>query len=260
MNPHLNTAINMIRKFGKNVVIAFDQLCIKKLLDREADLYIKFVKDKCISEIQVIINKLYPNHKIISNYEDLIDYNTFSWIINIIDNEINFKKGIQEISLSISVLYKDCVNDSVIYNPFENNLFIASKNGGAKLNGKRIKVLNNSCLKNSLINVNFFDITNYIHYCKYIRLLLSEGVILRSNMSLSSSLTYVASGIYDGYINFNILKNEYNSIFASKLLIYEAGGYISDFTGEDLMYNNVLCAGPKLYIKLLQLFNNVIKK
>jgi myo-inositol-1(or 4)-monophosphatase len=160
--------------------------------------------------------------------------------------------------LSIAILYKNDINNSVIYDPFENNIFTASKNEGAKLNGKRIRVSNKDFIDQSLINVNFYNLNNYIYYCEYIRNLLFNGAILRSCSSLSLSLAYVASGIYDGYINVSVSKYDHNSIFASKLLIYESGGYISNFTGDDIIYDNILSASPKLYIKLLKLFNNVI--
>ncbi|HFL8794805.1 MAG TPA: inositol monophosphatase family protein [Candidatus Azosocius sp. HAIN] len=259
MNPHLNIAINIVRKLGKNIIFAFDQLSLKKMSNQEVEEYICFVKKKCFLEAKTIINKLYPDHKIILNSDDLIDYNVFAWIINLIDCEINFKKGLQEISLSIAILYKNCINNSVIYDPFNNNLFVATKNEGAKLNGKRIRVSNNFLIEHSLININFFHLNNYIYYCKYVRFLLLNGASLRTSGSLSLSLAYFASGIYDGYINFNVLKSDYNSIYACKLLVREAGGYISNFSGGDHIYNNILSFCPKLYVKLLKLFNNITK-
>lgn len=257
MSPHLNTAVSIIRKLGKNILIAFNQLNIKTMVDEEIDLYIKFMRDQCIIETKMIINKLYPNHKIIFDYNELIDYNSFCWIIGIFDNDVNIKKGLHEISLSIAIIYKNCVNDCVIYDIFKNNIFTASKNAGAKLNGKRIKVSNHCFIEHSLININFFNSVNYMYYCKYIRNLLFYGAVLRTTGSLSLSLAYVAAGIYDGYICTDISKMENNFIFANKLLICESGGYISNILGEDTIKNNILSANPKLYIKLLKLLNNV---
>jgi myo-inositol-1(or 4)-monophosphatase len=68
----------------------------------------------------------------------------------------------------------------------------------------------------------------------------------------SLDLAYLAAGRFDAFWEMNLKPWD---IAAGVLLIREAGGLVSDFSGDDSFFEsgNILCASPKIFKPTLQI-------
>jgi myo-inositol-1(or 4)-monophosphatase len=118
----------------------------------------------------------------------------------------------------------------VIYDPTHDELFAAARGQGATLNGAKIRVSRNAAVASSLLCTGFpvheRHASPNIHYYSEFTM-RSHGV--RRDGSAALDLAYVASGRFDGFWEFGLKKWD---TAAGVLLIEEAGGRVSDFTGQ----------------------------
>ena len=151
------------------------------------------------------------------------------WIIDPISSTVNFIHGMPHYSIVLSHIHKGSLLFAVVYDPSSKELFTAERGGGAFLNGKKINVSNN---KNDLLCL----INRSRKYMGEKSPKTTEAVsknvnTMRDIGSLGVHYAYVACGRADIAISFNI---DTFPEFAGKLLVEEAGGKFTDFTGNDL--------------------------
>ncbi|CAG8451278.1 6547_t:CDS:2 [Paraglomus occultum] len=96
--------------------------------------------DKKVEEVvKKRLKERFPQHKFIgeesvSNGEVLVLTNEPTWIVDPIDGTTNFVHGFHYVAISIALTINKETVVGVVYNPFLNELFTASKNSGAFLN------------------------------------------------------------------------------------------------------------------------------
>lgn len=252
MNPMLNIAIQAARKAG-NFIIKQYELFNKKNINSE---YIyNFIYKTHKTSDQIIINtiqKFYPLHAVITTYDKYltpqkIEYNTNTtcWIINSIDNNINFVKQFPFLTLSIAVKFKNNIEIGVIYDPIHNELFSACRGRGAQLNGYKIRVgiaktLNGSMLAISCIHKQQHVIINVL------KKLNNQYTHFRYTGAIILDLAYVASGRIDGCLA--VAPKNYQKLSSAALIIQESGGLITDFTGSSnyISKGNIIAGNPKI--------------
>jgi myo-inositol-1(or 4)-monophosphatase len=126
--------------------------------------------------------------------------------------------------------HRDTVIAGVVFNPFYNELFAAARGQGATLNGKTIHVSKVPTLSTSLLCTGFpvhkrLANPNIHYYWDFT--LRSHGV--RRDGSAALDLACVAAGRFDAFWEFGLQKWD---TAAGVLLVEEAGGKISDFSGQ----------------------------
>jgi myo-inositol-1(or 4)-monophosphatase len=142
----------------------------------------------------------------------------------------------------------------VVYDPNRNELFTASKGAGAFLNERRIRVSRRIRLQEALIGTGFpyrvFD--HAASYMAIFQELTQKTAGLRRPGAASLDLAYVAAGRLDGFWEFGLSPWD---MAAGSLLITEAGGLVSDLSGEAdyLTTGNLVAGTPKVFLPLLQI-------
>ena len=166
-----------------------------------------------------------------------------TWIIDPIDGTTNFAHGVPFYAVSIA-LYEDFEPVvAVILGLPMNELFTAMKGQGAFLNGVQIQVSNNANPKSSLIGTGFpyRDLSVLDDYLKVFEVLMHETHGVRRPGSASYDMAYVACGRYDGFYEYALAPWD---VAAGALLIREAGGVVTDWTGnEDWLFGKRIIAG-----------------
>src|SRR5699024_9832146 len=163
-----------------------------------------------------------------------------------IDGTTNFIHGIPHFCVSIAVQIDGVVEHAVIYDPVKDELFTADRGAGALLDGRRIRVSQQTRLRHALLTTGFAyrrggDIRP--HLPTFNRLLSACGDIRRTG-SAALDLAYVAAGRLDGYWELGLSAWD---LAAGKLLVETAGGIVSDpFGGDPLQSGNIVAAAPKL--------------
>ncbi|MFZ2339628.1 MAG: inositol monophosphatase family protein, partial [Bacteroidales bacterium] len=155
----------------------------------------------------------------------------FNWIIDPLDGTTNFLHGVHPFAVSIGLMEDDEVIAGVVHEAGWNETFTAWKGGGAWLNGKRINVSPVPHLSGALAATGFpynlFDrLDPYIDLLKYL-VRNTQGV--RRLGSAAIDLAYVACGRYDLFYEYDL---KIWDIAAGMLLVREAGGRFSDFSGK----------------------------
>lgn len=181
----------------------------------------------------------------------------YCWVIDPLDGTTNFIHGFHPYSISIALKEYDEVVVGVVYEAGGNESFTAWKNGGAWLNGERIKVSDAPTLADSLLATGFpySDFSRldeymqcFTHFCKH-----THGV--RRLGSAAIDLAYVACGRFEAFYEYGLHPWD---VAAGLLLVKEAGGQVSDFSGSEknLTGEEFLAANSRIFPEILE----VIKK
>ena len=74
-----------------------------------------------------------------------------TWIVDPLDGTTNFLHGIPQFAISIGLLREDTLIAGVIYNPANDELYVAERGKGAFLNDQRLRVAGRKQLNESVI-------------------------------------------------------------------------------------------------------------
>jgi myo-inositol-1(or 4)-monophosphatase len=180
-------------------------------------------------------------------------------VMDPLDGTTNFAHGYPVFCVSIALEYKAERIAGVIYDPSRNEMFAVEKGAGATLNGKSIQVSKISRLAECLVATGFPSHKRHknpnIHFYHQITL-RSHGV--RRAGSAALDLCCVACGRYDAFWEFNL--NPWDTA-AGALLVQEAGGTITNFTGGafDISSREVLASNSLVHNELLAEFKNIFE-
>ncbi len=145
----------------------------------------------------------------------------------------------------------------VVIDPVREEVFTAARGGGARLNGRPVRVSEARELDSSLLATGFpFRAQDLLP--AYLRIFedfhkATQGI--RRPGSAALDLSYVASGRVDGFFEFGLSPWD---IAAGALMVQEAGGTVAGFTGVDdyLATGHVVAGAPPITSAML----NVIAK
>ena len=256
MHPTLNIAIKAARRAGQ--IISRASLDLERLtvsLKQQSD-YVTEVDRAAENAIIETIREAYPGHAILAEESGSSapdEGSEYQWIIDPLDGTTNFIHGFPQYAVSIGFAHKGVMNQAVVYDTVRNELFTASKGGGAFLNDKRIRVSKSVKLAEALIGTGFpyrmFDHAEA--YMAIFRELTQKTAGLRRPGAASIDLAYVACGRTDGFFEFGLSPWD---MAAGTLLISEAGGLVSDLAGEAnyLATGNIVAGNPKIFAQLLR--------
>lgn len=206
------------------------------------------------------IRKLWPEHDLVGEEGSRQETGSdFRWYVDPLDGTTNFAHGYPVFCISIALDYKGERIAGVVYDPCRDEMFAAEKGSGSQLNGGRIYVSKTQRLAESLVATGFPSHKRHknpnIHFYHQITL-RSHGV--RRAGSAALDLCHVACGRYDAFWEFNL--NPWDTA-AGALLLEEAGGKITDFTGGPFALNSreVLATNSLLHAELLSEFKQIFE-
>lgn len=172
----------------------------------------------------------------------------FRWIIDPLDGTTNYAHGFPWFCVSIALEAEGELAAGVIYNPLSDELFTATRGGGAFMNGRRLQVSTRSPLRNTLLGTGFpYDcatdpannFTSFIAFQKAARGIRRAG-------AAALDLAYVAAGRLDGFWE---LKLKPWDVAAGVLLVREAGGTVTTFDGSayDVFNDRILASNGLIH-------------
>lgn len=257
MHPMLNVAVRAAREAGKIINRASLDIDLLRVAQKAANDFVTEVDRAAEQAIIDVLLKAYPQHGILgeetgSAFGDASS--EYQWIIDPLDGTTNFIHGMPQYAVSIALAKAGVVEQAVVFDPNRNELFTASKGGGAFLNERRIRVSRRNKLQDSLIGTGFpYRMFDHIDtYLAIFKELAQKTAGQRRPGAASLDLAYVASGRFDGFWEFGLSPWD---MAAGALLISEAGGLVSDMRGEAnyLETGNLIAGTPKVFAPLLNL-------
>jgi myo-inositol-1(or 4)-monophosphatase len=148
------------------------------------------------------------------------------WYIDPIDGTTNYLYGVPAYSVSVAAAIEGTVVAGAVYNPEIDELFTASRGGGAKLNGESITVAEPVDLASSLIATGFgYRPERRRRQAEIVASLLPEVRDIRRFGSAALDLCWVACGRVDGYFEAGLNSWDYS---AGALVATEAGARCHD--------------------------------
>ncbi|OFZ81653.1 MAG: hypothetical protein A2583_01770 [Bdellovibrionales bacterium RIFOXYD1_FULL_53_11] len=176
------------------------------------------------------------------------------WIMDPLDGTTNFAHGFQFFCVSIAAEIDGRIMAGVIYQPVTGELYCALRGGGAWLDGKRMRVSGTNRLDDALLSTGF----SYKHRNKSLlgvelgsfeRMSRAAGGIRRAG-SAALDLALTARGVFDGFWERNLAPWD---VSAGALLVMEAGGMVTDFSGKpfDPFARRIIASNGSLHRKML---------
>jgi myo-inositol-1(or 4)-monophosphatase len=205
------------------------------------------------------IRARWPRHDVIG--EEGTRTNTgsdYRWYVDPLDGTTNFAHSVPVFCISLGLEHKDTLLAGVIYDPSRDELYAAEKSSGAYLNQRRIQVSTTSNLAEALTATGFPSHKRHknpnIHFYHQITL-RTHGV--RRGGSAALDLAGVAAGRFDSFWELNL--NPWDTA-AGVLLVQEAGGVTSDFSGRPfrLTSGELLASNGLLHAEMLALIQNIM--
>lgn len=258
MHPALNIAIKAARRASQIINRASNDLESLKVTSKSPNDFVTEVDKAAENAIIEVLQEAYPNYGILAEESGEAagkgsQGEEFQWIIDPLDGTTNFIHGFPQYAISIALAHQGQITQAVVYDPMRNEMFTATKGAGAFLNDRRIRVSRRVRLSDSLIGTGFpyrsFD--NVDAYLGIFRDLMEKTAGIRRPGAASLDLSYVACGRLDGFWEFGLAPWD---MAAGSLIISEAGGLVSDLSGENQYLNtgNIIAGTPKIFTQLLQ--------
>lgn len=247
----LNIAIEAARKAGDIIHRYLPKMGRIAVSKKTRNDYVTEVDRACEYAIVSHIRKLHPDHAILAEEGGADGESDELWIIDPLDGTSNFLHGIPHYAISIAHQVRGKLVAAVIYDPIKEELFTAARGRGAYLNDQRIRVTPRTGL-NGAIMATALPFRRRRHLQQSLDTLadvFTEVEDIRRAGSAALDLAYVAAGRLDGYWEIGLDRWD---IAAGILLVREAGGVVTDFSGNDKLERggNIIAAPYKVMAAL----------
>lgn len=205
--------------------------------------------------ILAIIRSRFPEHRILAEEGSgagIGGDNEHQWLIDPLDGTTNFLQGLPVYCVSIACRKRDELVVGVILDPEGNNLFTATRGGGARWNGRPVERARHGGLDGAFLATGypFRALPTLDVYLDIFRDVFRHARAIRRCGSAALDLAYTAAGVYDGFFEFRLSPWD---IGAGILLIEEAGGVVTDLDGGRRYFEggNIVAGAPAVHQGLL---------
>lgn len=240
--------------------IVFDKALREKVREKAAADFVTAVDIRISEFVREKLNKLYPHLDFMSEEEEFGTLSQNRWILDPIDGTTNLVFDYQLSSVSLALLLENEIVFAIVYNPFTNEFFSATKGKGAFLNGNKLFVSDRN-ISQSLIEFgagssrkNEADIS-----FKIAKDIFMDAIDLRRICSSALAISYIAAKRVDGYFERELKPWDYA---AASLILQEAGGMITDWQGNRLQFDrpsSIVASNQKNHEYLLNKVNQYLK-
>lgn len=189
------------------------------------------------------IRRAFPKHGILTEESGLLEGDPeWLWIVDSLDGTGNFANWNPLFSVCVALIHKGALALGAVYAPAIDEFYLAERENGASLNGKRTRVSDTAGVQQS-----------YLFYCEggerdrhrtgaALEAVYPKVVDIRKLGSAGLETAWVAAGKAEAYFT---MKIEPWDVAAGVLLVREAGGKVSDLRGgewraerSDLLFSN----------------------
>lgn len=180
------------------------------------------------------------------------------WIVDPLDGTTNFLHGIPHFAISIAVQERSYdgqswgkITSGLIYEPVSDQTWWAEMDKGAYLGDKRLRVSARRDLSEAVIatGIPFKGHGDLSEWARIFGSIAPQVAGIRRNGAASLDLAWLAAGRYDGFWESDL---QVWDVAAGILMVREAGGFVSDYTGGDqpIGQREILASNEALHSKL----------
>lgn len=216
------------------------------------------VDRKAENKIREIINSEFPDHSLLGEeFGEEDKGSAYKWIIDPLDGTTNFLIQNPFFNTSIALAKNKEVILGVVYDPLHEEFFHAEKGKGAFLNREKINVSVTDKVEDSIITYCHGKTNQSKREVVPIYREMKLGAVdMRQIGAGALELCFVASGRVEAFID--------NGVYpwdeaAGSLIVKEAGGKVTDFSGEEWNpeKKTVMASNGKIHQEVLKKIREV---
>lgn len=192
------------------------------------------IADKTINDLVIAqVEEHFSDHSVLGEEASVIKAGPYAWSCDPIDGTVAYIHRFPTSMFSLALLKDGSPVVAVAYNPWIDELYSAQHGGGAFLNGKKTSVSNNDIFNSTLATAATLS-EDKIDKIKRLR----DGVPPQTHINGVVGAVFpamrIAAGDIEGYIFYY---SGAHDVSASKLIIEEAGGRVTDIDGNEQRYD-----------------------
>ncbi len=267
MHPFLNVAVKAARRAGQIINRAALELDNLQVARKGQSDYVTQIDRAAEDAIKEILLEAYPSHGILAEESGSTNADAeFQWIIDPLDGTTNFLHGIPHFAISIAVEDptgaggRPEITHAMVYQPLTDEGFWAEKGRGAWLQGQRLRVSARRDLSEAVVatGIPFLGHGDFAEWSRIFGAIAPEVAGIRRFGSAALDLAWVAAGRYDAFWESGLSPWD---IAAGILLVKEAGGFVTDYRGQDRMFERrqLLAANDALQSKVHKLLAGALR-
>jgi myo-inositol-1(or 4)-monophosphatase len=176
------------------------------------------------------------------------------WIVDPLDGTTNFLHGIPQFAISIGLERDDVMVAGVIYNPANEELFVAERGKGAFLNEQRLRVANRRRMNEAVVACGLPHLGrgDLALFRSELAAVQEHVAGLRRFGAAALDLAWVAAGRVDAFWERDLSPWD---TAAGIVIVREAGGYVTDLDGGDAISakKQVIAGNEFLHKELLRM-------
>lgn len=198
----------------------------------------------------------YPDHTVLAeelpNAAGAAAAGRHRWIFDPIDGTVNYAHGLPVFCASLALEVDGQMEIGAIYDPSREELFVAERGAGARLNGAPLSVSSEKGLLDAMLCTGFpYDVHDTVDevmglFGAFVR----RARAVRRLGSAALDLCYLAAGRFDGFWEQRL--HPWDTA-AAALIVEEAGGQVTDLAGQPFtpFDGDILASNGRLHDQML---------
>ena len=252
--------------FAKSVALVAGEIMKKYFYGDNGEEY-KFDKtivtkaDKEINDYLIkSVKEYFPEHAV-DGEEKQFGKSKYIWVCDPVDGTAMYARHIPVAVFSLALVIDGISMVGVIYDPWTDNLYSAIKGEGAYCNNRKIHV--NNITLNDMRSVSNFDMWPNADYNLYdVIKVIGKKTYFVSIASVIRGCCCVANGDFNLAI-FPGTKHKNCDIAATKVIVEEAGGKVTDLFGKEQRYdesiNGAIVSNGLVHEEVVSVINKILK-
>jgi myo-inositol-1(or 4)-monophosphatase len=251
----LKESSELVRGTGQWILQQSSQFTSSDIIYKGTNDLVSFVDQQAEAKLKKGLSAIFPEAGFIaeetsSNYEEVGD--GYYWVIDPLDGTTNFLHKLPVFAVSVGLILNKQPILGLIYEPNRDELFTAVKGHGAHLNGKSIRVSPENSLSKSLLATGFpyYDFSYQDRYLDLLKELMRSSHGLRRMGAAAIDLAYTACGRFEGFFEANLKPWD---VAAGKIIIEEAGGMVTNFSGgQEVIFTGEIIGAGSIFSEFLR--------
>ena len=258
-SANLNVMMLAARKAGRSLSKDFREVENLQVSSKGAGDFVTRADIAAEEIIREALMESRPNYGWVGEESEPVEGKdpTRRWIVDPLDGTTNFLHGMPHWAVSIALEHKGEIVAAVVYDPTKDEMFMAEKGQGARLNEARLRVSDRARLSECVFatGLPFAGRGDLPATLQDLARLLPATAGVRRWGAASLDLGYVAAGRFDGFWERGL--NIWD-IAAGTLIAREAGALLEsvDPNGNSLEDGSVIAANGEIFDQFAKIVRN----
>ncbi|MBY0612670.1 MAG: inositol monophosphatase [Beijerinckiaceae bacterium] len=243
--PLMNVMTAAVLKAGRGLKRDFGEVSMLQVQRKGPGDFVSLADKRAEQVLYDELSRVRPGYGFVMEESGVIAGadSTHTWHVDPLDGTTNFLHGIPQFAVSVGLERNGEMVAGVIYNPANDELYMAEKGQGAYLNNQRLRVSGRVDLHDAVIGCGIPTLSKGGHqrFMAELGALMPKCSGIRRAGAAALDLAFVAAGRLDAYWERGIHSWD---MAAGIVLVREAGGFVTDAKGgEEFIASGEIVAG-----------------